>query len=288
MPEMLNLKKQFGQNFIQSTEVIEDIITALGADEDTFVIEIGPGAGALTIPLADRVGHLAAIEIDQRLVKMLRTQFKDNDKVRIVFDDILDVDFKDILEHEHAENFKRLKIVGNIPYNITSPIISEVLESGIPFENFTLMIQKEVAERICAEPGSRKRGLLTLLVQYYTEPTYIRTVGRELFLPVPGVDSAVVNLEFRKEPPVDCDKEALFNVIKQSFSHKRKTLANNLIGYIAPGKAEVSSFLEGIGIDPKRRAETLTLEEFAKIANSKGSAPIKTETVKADNELSRW
>ena len=288
MPEMLNLKKQFGQNFIQSSEVIDDIIKTLGVDEETFVLEIGPGAGALTIPLSEKVGHLAAIEIDPRLVKMLRNTFKDNEKVRIVFDDVLDADFKDILDHEHAEEYKKLKVVGNIPYNITSPIITKVLESNLGFENFTVMIQKEVAERICAEAGSRKRGLLTLLVQYYTEPTYIRTVGRELFLPVPGVDSAVVNLEFRKEPPVGCDKDALFNVIKQSFSHKRKTLANNLVGYIAPDKAQVSAFLEGIGIDPKRRAETLTIEEFAKIANTKGAVPIKTETVKTDNELSRW
>lgn len=285
MPEMLNLKKVFGQNFIQSDEVIEDIIKTLGADKDDFVIEIGPGAGALTIPLSDVVGHLAAIEIDKRLVKLLRETFKDKENVKIVFDDVLDVDFKEIMEHEHAENFPGLKIVGNIPYNITSPIITEVLESNIPFENFTLMIQKEVAERICAEPGTRKRGYMSVFVQYYTEPTYIRTVGRELFLPTPSVDSAVVNLEFRKTPPVDCDKAKFFNVVKKSFEHKRKTLANNLIGLIGSDKAEVSKNLESLGIDPKRRAETLALEEFAKIANFAPSAA-KTET--KDTELSKW
>ncbi len=288
MPEMLNLKKVFGQNFIQSSEVINDIIGTLGADENTFVIEIGPGAGALTIPLADQVGHLAAIEIDRRLVKLLRDTFKDNPKVRIVFDDVLQVDFKEILEHEHAEDFPKLKIVGNIPYNITSPIITEVLESGIPFENFTLMIQKEVAERICAAPGSRKYGYMSVFVQYYTETEYIRTVGRELFLPTPNVDSAVVNLTFRKEPPVDCDKEKFFNVVKQSFAHKRKTLANNLIGMAGSDKQSVSAFLTGLGIEPKRRAETLSLEEFAKIANALGGEIKKAETTNDSSEISKW
>lgn len=289
MPEMLNLKKVFSQNFIQSSEVINDILDALGADEDSFVMEIGPGAGALTVPLAEKAGHLAAVEIDRRLVKMLREKFKDNDKVRIVFDDILQVDFKDILEHEHAERFKKLKIVGNIPYNITSPIIYEVLESGIAFENFTLMIQKEVADRVCSPPGKRVYGLLSVFVQYHTEPSYIRTVGRELFLPTPTVDSAVVNLKFRSKPPVDCDKEKFFALVKQSFSHKRKTLANNLAGYIAPDKKQAAVFLEGIGIDPKRRAETLSLEEFALIADA-CSEPAAAQTSRAvsDEDLSKW
>ncbi len=271
MPETLTLKKQFGQNFIQSSEVIDDIINAIGADKDTFVLEIGPGAGALTIPLSEKVGHLAAIEIDPRLVKLLSKQFEGNDAVNIVFDDVLAADFKKILEQEHSEDYKRLKIVGNIPYNITSPIITKVLECEIPFENFTVMIQKEVAERICADPGSRKRGLMSVLVQYYTEPTYIRTVGRELFMPTPGVDSAVVNLEFRENPPVNCDKDLLFSVVKQSFEHKRKTLANNLVGFLGPDKASVSAKLESLGIDPKRRAETLDIEEFAKIADAKAA-----------------
>ena len=292
MPEMLNFKKQFGQNFIQSSEVIDDIIQALGVDEETFVLEIGPGAGALTIPLSDKVGHLAAIEIDPRLVKMLRQTFSGNEKVKIVFDDVLDTDFKEILEHENADNYKHLKIVGNIPYNITSPILTKVLECGIGFENFTVMIQKEVAERICADPGSRKRGLMSVLVQYYTEPTYIRTVGRELFLPTPGVDSAVVNLVFRDKPPVDCDKDLLFDVVKQSFAHKRKTLANNLIGYIGADKPAVSSKLESIGIDPKRRAETLSIEEFAKVASLRtGGAKAAAQSIQEEmvnEELSRW
>lgn len=293
MPEMLNFKKQFGQNFIQSSEVIDDIIQTLGANEETFVLEIGPGAGALTIPLSEKVGHLAAIEIDSRLVKMLRQTFQDNEKVRIVFDDVLDADFKEILEHEKAEDYKRLKIVGNIPYNITSPIITKVLECGLGFENFTVMIQKEVAERICAEPGTRKRGLMSVFVQYYTEPTYIRTVGRELFLPTPGVDSAVVNLVFRDKPPVDCDKDLFFDVVKQSFAHKRKTLANNLIGYLGADKAAVSKALESIGIDSKRRAETLSLEEFAKITELKaqGGASVKSASIHEEivnEELSRW
>jgi len=289
MPEMLNLKKQFSQNFIQSSEVINDIITSLDANEDCFVIEIGPGAGALTIPLADRVGHLAAIEIDKRLVKLLRETFADNPKVKIVFEDVLMADFKEIMEHEHAENFPRLKIVGNLPYNITSPIITKVLESGLPFENFTLMIQKEVAERICSAPGKRKYGYMSVFVQYYTETEYVRTVGRELFLPTPNVDSAVVNLTFRKEPPVDCDKEKFFNVVKQSFAQKRKTLANNLMGLAGSDKKAVCAFLEGIGIDPKRRAETLSLEEFAKIANAIGAPANKTaETNNTSAELSKW
>ncbi len=293
MPEMLNFKKVFSQNFIQSAEVINDILNALGADEDSFVIEIGPGAGALTIPLAERAGHLAAIEIDKRLVKMLREKFKDNDKVRIVFDDILQVDFRDILEHEHAERFKRLKIAGNIPYNITSPIIFEVLESGIPFENFTLMIQKEVADRICSPPGKRAYGFMSVFVQYYTEPSYIRTVGRELFLPTPGVDSAVVDLKFRGKPPVDCDKDEFFEVVKQSFAHKRKTLANNLASYAGGSRQAAEMLLKSVGIDPKRRAESLSLSEFAKIANAcrEPSAEQKNEAEDgrpSDTELSKW
>jgi len=287
MPEMLKLKKAFGQNFIKSDEVISDILKSLDAEKDDFVIEIGPGGGALTIPLSEEVGRLVAIEIDKRLVKLLEEEFKNKGNVRIISRDILEADLKQILEDENAREYKRLKIAGNIPYNITSPIITKVLESNIAFENFTLMIQKEVAERICALPGTKKRGYMSALVQYYTEPSYIRTVDRDLFYPVPNVDSAVVNLDFRKKPPVDCDRDKFFNIVKQSFSHKRKTLANNLLGYIAPSKSETEELLHGIGIDPKRRAETLSLEEFAKIANLEviKSAPLKKAAVD-ESELS--
>lgn len=268
MPESLHLKKQFGQNFIQSSEVIDDIIHAFNAGEKDFVLEIGPGAGALTIPLSEEVGHLTAIEIDPRLVIRLRDQFAKNSKVDIIADDVLQVDFNKLLQQENANEFDKIKIVGNIPYNITSPIIEKVLSSDIPFTNFTLMIQKEVADRICAQPGTRKRGYMSVFVQYYCEPTYIRTVGRELFMPVPNVDSAVVNLEFRKEVPVSCDKEKFFSVVKQSFSQKRKTLANSLAGYGNRDKQAISELLSSIGIEPQRRAETLSLEEFDKLAQA--------------------
>jgi len=268
MSDNLHLKKEFGQNFIQDPEVVDDIINALDPDSDCFVIEIGPGGGAITFPLSERVGHLTAIEVDPRMVVRLRDELADNPNVDIIAYDILQADIKKILEEEHAENYKRLKIVGNIPYNITTPIITAVLESGIKFENFTIMIQKEVADRICSPPGKKIYSFMSVLVQYYTEPEYIRTVSKEVFMPVPKVDSAVVNMKFREKPLVDCDKDKLFTVVKLSFAHKRKTLANNLIGYAGATNKEVSELLESLGIDPRRRAETLSVEEFAKIANA--------------------
>lgn len=286
--DRFTFKKGLGQNFLESRKLAADIVSAAAPTRDDFVIEIGPGAGAITFGLAEGAGHLVAIELDPRLVQSLREQFAGDDHVKIVFDDIMLTDLDEILEHEHAENFKTIKFVGNIPYNITTPIITKLLESGIPYDRIVLMIQDEVAQRISSPPGHRAYGYMSVLVQYYTEAEYLFKVGRENFLPAPNVDSAVVRLMRRQEPPVQCEKEKFFDVVKQCFSKKRKTLANNLAGYAGLDKTSASQLLEGIGIDPKRRAETLSLEEFDKIALAVGTADTYTIQTEKKGPLSKW
>ena len=283
--EFFTFKKGLGQNFLENRSIAEGIVNTLGPTKDDFVIEIGPGAGALSFTLAERSGHLAAIELDQRLVKSLREQFAGNPNVKIIFDDIMLTDLNEVLEHEHAENFKAIKIVGNIPYNITSPIITKVLESGIEYENFTLMIQKEVALRISSPPGKKSYGYMSVFVQYYCEAEYIMDVGRENFLPVPAVDSAVVRLTRRKSPPVETDKDIFFDLVRQSFSKKRKTLANNLTGYRGMDKTRAQALLESAGIEPTRRAETLSLEEFDRVAQKLDNDNYKPQP---QGPLSKW
>lgn len=283
--EFFTFKKGLGQNFLESRTIAEGIVNTLGPTKDDFVIEIGPGAGALSFKIAERCGHLAAIELDPRLVKSLREKFADNPDVKIVFDDIMLTDLDELLEHEHAGNFKAIKIAGNIPYNITTPIITKVLESGIEYENFTLMIQKEVALRIASPPGKKSYGYMSVFVQYYCEAEYIMDVGRENFLPVPAVDSAVVKLTRRTSPPVKTDREIYFDLVRQSFSKKRKTLANNLTGYRGMDKARAEALLKSVDIDPSRRAETLTLEEFDRIAQNLDNDNYKP---KPQGPLSKW
>ena len=285
--ERFTFKKGLGQNFLENRQISRDIAAAAEAGPNDFVLEIGPGAGAITFPLAETAGHLASVELDPRLVQSLRDQFAANPKVKIIFDDIMLTDLDELLEHEHAENFENIKIIGNIPYNITSPIITKLLESGIKYERIVLMIQREVAERISSPPGKRAYGYMSVFVQYYTEPEYLFKVGRENFMPCPSVDSAVVRLRRREKPPVSCEPALFFDTVKQCFSQKRKTLANNLAARGGMDKKAAAAMLSGIGIDPSRRAETLSLEEFDKIALAVGAS---NKNIKQEEKgpLSKW
>ena len=253
-------KKSLGQNFISDKSLIWDIVDACGCTKDESIMEIGPGEGALTEALIESCGHVTAVEIDQRLVPLLRAKFGMCSNFELINADFLSLDLSQI---------KVDRMIGNLPYYITTPILMKVLESRIPIKSFTVMVQKEVAERLAAEPGSRSYGAISAAVQYYSEIQYVRTVDRSLFRPVPKVDSAVINLKIRENPLVSpIDESLFFEVIKQSFSQRRKTLANSLCGIRGLDKSATLSLLEGCGIESNRRAETLSLAEFAAIADA--------------------
>ena len=261
-------KKALGQNFLVDKQVIRDIADASGVDKDTLAIEIGPGMGALTEELLDRAGKLVAIELDQELIPILRAKFFSSENLKIINEDVLKVDMKALIEAEMASGLSRCCILGNLPYYITTPIVMGLLEAELPAESITVMVQKEVAERMAAGPGGKDYGVLSLSAAYYAECELVREVGPECFRPQPKVDSAVVRLDILREPPVSVrSKDMLFKTIKAGFGQRRKTLANALEGGGLP-RDSISTALRAAEIDPKRRAETLSLEEFARLSDA--------------------
>ena len=262
--------KRLGQNFLIDEEVIAAIIEGSGVSGDSLVIEIGPGTGALTLPLAERAGRVIAVELDDDMIEGLRVKTFGMDNVEIIHGDILDTDIRGISEAAMAEHgLKELRIIGNLPYYITTPIIMKLLDEDTGAKSITVMMQKEVADRIAAEPGTRASGAITYRVHYCARVTEIIDVPRECFYPVPGVDSAVLRLDLRDEPPVKArDEEMLMSVIKAGFSMRRKTLLNALTTLEGYDKETLSRALHAAGIDPGRRAESLTLEEFARLSDS--------------------
>ena len=262
--------KSLGQNFLKDDGVIADIIEGSEIAEDDLVIEIGPGAGALTKAAADAAGKLVAIEIDKRLIPVLEARFAGRDEVEIINEDILKTDLNAIIDRDRTERggAGKVRIIGNLPYYITTPIIMKILEEGVKADSITAMMQKEVADRISAAPGSKTYGALSVAVQYYCEVTKICDVGRHLFVPQPKVDSAVIRMDVRGEKPVEVrDEKVFFQCIKAGFGQRRKTLLNSLQGAAGADKARVEEVLSQTGIDKNRRAETLTIEEFAKLAD---------------------
>ena len=263
-------KKSLGQNFLEDYGVIQDIAEASGAGAESLAIEIGPGMGALTEELVQRAGKLVAIELDRELIPILRAKFFDKDNLEIINEDVLKVDMKALLEEQTLPDGSKPKdrvILGNLPYYITTPIIMGLLEAELPVRSITVMVQKEVADRMAAGPGGKDYGVLSLSVAYYADCVYIRDVGPECFRPQPKVDSAVVRLDILSKPPVEVrSKEMLFKTIKAGFGQRRKTLANALEGG-GFGKDAVSTALRAAEIDPKRRAETLSLQEFARLSD---------------------
>ncbi len=259
-------KKGLGQNFLSSQEILEEIALAAEID-DGGVIEIGPGFGVLTNELAKRAKKVVALELDQHLIPILHDTLNEYDNVKIINQDILKTDVKELIDNEF--DGCKVSVAANLPYYITTPIITGLLEGGLPLENLVVMVQKEVADRITAKPSSKNYGAISVLCQYHTIPELVRIVPSDLFVPPPKVDSAVVRMKFRGRPAVEVkDEKLFFKTVKAAFSQRRKTLLNCLTANFSKDRAELSSILESIGIDPKRRGETLSLDEFARLADA--------------------
>ena len=269
------LSKSLGQNFITDKNVIERIVEGAGPTEDDLVIEIGPGIGVLTAEAAQQAAKVVAIEIDSKLIPTLDETLAEYDNVEVINQDILKTDLNGIIDEQRAKgSFSGdVKIIGNLPYYITTPIIMHILENSIRAESITVMMQKEVADRIKASPGNKTYGAISAAVQYYCEVEQVVSVPKEVFVPRPKVDSAVLKLTIRDKKPVDLiDEKAFFTCIKSGFGQRRKTLLNSLTGTYGLPKDEIRRILEEAGIDPVRRAETLDMNEFAAIANGVAAA----------------
>jgi dimethyladenosine transferase len=266
------LSKSLGQNFLTDKNIIDKIIEKSMIGENDLVIEIGPGIGVLTAAAAEAAGKVIAIEIDRNLIPILNETLSEYHNIEIINCDVLKADFRQILEQNREINGQKtegVKILGNLPYYITTPIIMKILEDRVPADSITIMLQKEVADRIKAGPGSRTYGALSVAVQYYCTVTHIVSAPKEIFVPQPKVDSAVIRLDIRKEKPVNVHlEEAFFAVVKAGFGQRRKTLLNSLTGVYGLSKDEVAAAMAAAGIDPMRRAETLSLQEFADLANA--------------------
>ncbi len=264
------LSKNLGQNFITDRNVLFEIIEGAEIGEDDLVIEIGPGIGVLTAEAAQIASKVIAIEIDRRLIGILKETLREYDNVEIVNQDVLKTDIVEIIDREKAaESYKgKVRIIGNLPYYITTPIIMKLLEDQVPADSITIMMQKEVADRIRCGPGSKTYGSISVAVQYYCEVEKVTSVPKEVFIPRPKVDSTVLTLKPRAEKPVEVSNEKVFfSCIKAAFGQRRKTLLNSLTGAGGMNKDFARNALEAAGIDPARRAETLTIEEFGRLAN---------------------
>lgn len=261
-----HFSKSLGQNFLTDKNIIDHIIADSLIGENDLVIEIGPGIGALTAEAAQAAAKVVAIEIDQGLIPILKETLSDYDNVTVVNQDVLKTDLKALIQ-THSRGGK-VRIIGNLPYYITTPIIMKILEDQVPADSITAMMQKEVADRIKAAPGSKTYGALSVAVQYYCTVEQILSVPREVFVPQPKVDSAVLRMDARKEHPVELtDERMFFQCVKASFEQRRKTLLNSLTGTAGLSKDAIREILATAEIDSARRPETLDLCEFALIAN---------------------
>ena len=264
----ISARKKYGQNFLIDPDVLEDTVRAAGIGPEDFVLEIGPGIGTLTQYLAQSAEKVCAIEIDTSLQPVLEDTLSGWNNVEVLYGDILKTDIREIAERENGG--RPIKVAANLPYYITSPIIMQLLESSAPISGITVMVQKEVAERMEACPGTKAYGALTLAVGYYSIPHKVRDVAPSSFMPQPGVVSSVIHLEKYEEPPVKVrDPGFLFSLIRASFNQRRKKLTNGIMGL--PGnsfsKEEIENALREAGLDPGVRGETLSLEEFARLAD---------------------
>ncbi len=258
-----NFKKNFGQNFLIDSHVLNKIVDSSEITKEDLVIEVGPGIGSLTEYLSEKAKKVVCIEIDKKLIPILNETLAECDNVEIINEDILKVDLKKIIE-EHG--FKKAKMVANLPYYITTPIIMNVLENDINIETITVMIQKEVAKRMSAKPGTKDYGSLTIAVQYYSEPYLVANVPQNCFKPRPNVDSAVIRLKKKSEKEVTvCDEKLMFDIIKIAFSQRRKTLLNCIFNSTQFNftKDEIENILTKCGVDIRIRGEKLTIKQFA-------------------------
>lgn len=261
-------QKKFGQNFLIDTHVLEKIIGAAGITKDDMIIEIGPGIGTMTQYLAESARKVVAVEIDRALIPILADTLQEYDNVTVLNEDILKVDIAKLVAEEN--DGKPVKVVANLPYYITTPIIMGLFESHVPLESITIMVQKEVADRMQAGPGTKDYGALSLAVQYYAEPEIVANVPPNCFMPRPNVGSAVIRLVRHEKSPVDVKDEAhMFRLIRASFNQRRKTLVNGLHndGGLHLTKEQVAQALEKMELSPTVRGEALTLAEFATLSN---------------------
>lgn len=266
----ITANKSLGQNFLVDEEVVSGIVEKSGVLKDDLVIEIGPGLGTLTSLLIDRAGFVVAIELDTRMVNIITDRFKLYENFEVINEDVLKVDLNRLISEKLLKyNLKSAKVVANLPYYITTPIIMKLLEDKLNLDSITVMVQKEVALRLAEKPGGKESGAITYSINYYSDPEIIISVPKTSFIPSPEVDSAVIKLNLLDEPNVKVKSEkTLFKVIKAAFMQKRKTLLNALYnGKILSSKEEILKMFEELDIDEKVRGEKLTLEEFAKIAD---------------------
>ena len=261
-------QKKFGQNFLIDTRVLDKIINAAGLTKEDMVLEIGPGIGTMTQYLAEAAREVVAVEIDNNLIPILRETLKDYENITIINNDILKVDIKELAESHNGN--RPIKVVANLPYYITTPIIMGLFESNVPIDNITVMVQKEVAERMQAKPGTKDYGALSLAVQYYAEPYIVANVPPNCFIPRPNVGSAVIRLTRHQDPPVQVkDAGLMFTLIRASFNQRRKTLQNGL--YNSPElfytKEQIAWAIEQLGVSAQIRGEALTLEQFGRLSD---------------------
>ena len=261
-------KKGLGQNFLTSGKILEEIAEAAEID-DGGVIEIGPGFGVLTNELCKTAKKVVALEIDERLIPILADTMAEYDNLKVINKDCLKIDMRALIEEEFGG--ETISIAANLPYYITTPIITSLIEAKLPIKNMVVMVQKEVAERIQAKPSTKDYGAISILCQYYTDPEIVTIVPAGLFVPPPKVDSAVLKMRFLDEPRVKVNDESVFfRTVKAAFSQRRKTLLNCLASNFPLGKEKLSEIMESVGIDPRRRGETLSLEEFASLSDALG------------------
>lgn len=263
-----HFQKKFGQNFLIDTHVLERIIAEAGVTKDDFVVEIGPGIGTMTQYLCEAAGAVAAVEIDKNLIPILHDTLSEYDNVDIINQDILKVDIAALAEEKNGG--KPIKVVANLPYYITTPIIMGLFESHVPIESITVMVQKEVADRMQCGPGTKDYGALSLAVQYYAKPEIVANVPPNCFMPRPSVGSAVIRLTRHEKPPVEvADEKLMFRLIRASFNQRRKTLVNGLknASDLSFSKEQIEAAIEAIGQPLTIRGEALTLEQFAALSN---------------------
>ncbi len=263
-----NFQKKFGQNFLIDTRVLERIIEASGVTKDDMVLEIGPGIGTMTQYLCENARKVIAVEIDKNLIPILGDTLSSYDNVRVINEDILKVDINKLVNEEN--DGKPIKVIANLPYYITTPIIMGLFESHVPIESITIMVQKEVADRMQVGPGTKDYGALSLAVQYYAEPKIVANVPANCFMPRPNVGSAVIKLTRHEQTPVDVkDEKLMFKIIRASFNQRRKTLQNSLCNSpeLHFSKAQIVEALTKMGLSETIRGEAFTLEQFAEFAN---------------------
>ncbi len=263
-----NFQKKFGQNFLIDTHVLDKIIASANVNKDDFVLEIGPGIGTMTQYLAEHARKVVAVEIDKALIPILEDTLKEYDNVRVINEDILKVDIAALAQEENNGN--PIKVVANLPYYITTPIIMGLFESHVPIHSITVMVQKEVADRMQVGPGTKDYGALSLAVQYYAKPEIVANVPPNCFMPRPNVGSAVIRLTRHEQPPVIVkDEKLMFRLIRASFNQRRKTLVNGLNNSpeLNFTKEEIAACLEEMGLSQTIRGEALNLEQFGKLSD---------------------